>query len=110
MNNHGRTADSGPTTTITRLLFHCEAILRSLHSRGTLTSEALKVFEDLAERIFRSVDRRGGLDRRVHPRTSRDRRCPPLGRAQAELPSVAARDTLGLIQVTLGTRNDRSGQ
>jgi hypothetical protein len=92
MDKHARTADGIPTSSITRVLLHCEATLRALHGQGTMTSEALTVFEDLAERIRRSVDRRGGLDRRVHPRTSRDRRRAFVWRPQLEVPSVAARD------------------
>jgi hypothetical protein len=97
--NHARTADGTPTPSITRILLHCEATLRALHGQGTMTSEALTVFEDLADRIRQSVDRRGGLDRRVHPRTSRDRRrCSQVRRPQLESSSGATKETLGIIR------------
>jgi hypothetical protein len=108
MDKHARTADGTPTTSITSILLHCEATLRALHGQGALTSEALKVFEDLAERIRRSVDRRGGLDRRAHPRTSRDRRRVLFWRPQLKVPSVPASETLGTIHVGLRTNRDEA--
>jgi hypothetical protein len=99
MDTHARTSDGTPTTSITSILLHCEATLRALHGQGRLTAESLQVFGDLAERMRRAVDRRDGLDRRVHPRTSRDRRrCSQVARPQRESSSGAARETLGIIR------------